>query len=855
MITATVIGGVAVAQSTDLVVATDGSGDYASIQAAVDAATDGDRIVIKQGTYVEAVDIRKDVTLIAPQGAMVTNTSAVNRSAGLLIHGDAEPEVRGLTITGWTYGVSAARTDGAWTVANVTITDAGRHGMALDQATGQWTVQDTTIRTIEGYGIDAFQTVDGRIRNVTIIDAGSGINLYETTGDWMVTDSQIEQVDEDGINTGAGGNGDWLIADTVVRQAGDTGIAGDNHDMGSPVVRNVTVDSVTDGMTFYDASANLTVTDATITNVTDSGLSVSGADGAWTVEDITVRNASDHGIDAYQATGGQVRNATITDARRGINLYATGGDWTVANTVIKRVDENGIDAGNGTTGTPLVRNVTIKKADRGLSFVASEADWTVTTTTVTGTTNASVVATETTGAWTLTASSFPDGTGVAVNATSAAVTGNASYNYWGATDGPSGDFNGSGGAAIGNLVVEPYYADTGQTTLGSSTDAGPTITTASDLPGSGTTADPYLVHNATALGVIETDLGARYALGADVDASALAAGAGFEPIGTQASPFTGTFDGRNHTINGLTIDRPGSDNVGLFGYTDSAIIRDVHLRNVSISGRRQVGGLIGWNVGTVRNVSVEGQVNGTANVGVVAGQNSDLVTKASAAGRANGTEVVGGLVGLNFELQSTISESYATARVNGSEDVGGLVGVNVAHTVVERSYATGRVTGTDSVGGLVGRNVRAAEITQTYAAGAVRGTTDVGGLVGTTGDGATVTASYWDTEASGQSRSAGNATGLQTSAMTGTAAETNMTGLAFGNEWTTTDRYPALTWQPGAETPKAGDPLVARFGGEDGRVGNLDVLQAVNAANSGGTIGGEPVTNLDILQLVNRANQ
>jgi PKD repeat protein len=51
------------------------------------------------------------------------------------------------------------------------------------------------------------------------------------------------------------------------------------------------------------------------------------------------------------------------------------------------------------------------------------------------------------------------------------------------------------------------------------------------------------------------------------------------------------------------------------------------------------------------------------------------------------------------------------------------------------------------------------------------------------------------------------------------------------------------------------DPLVARFGGGDDRIGNLDVLQAVNAANSGQEIGGEPVSNLDVLQLVNRANR
>jgi hypothetical protein len=52
----------------------------------------------------------------------------------------------------------------------------------------------------------------------------------------------------------------------------------------------------------------------------------------------------------------------------------------------------------------------------------------------------------------------------------------------------------------------------------------------------------------------------------------------------------------------------------------------------------------------------------------------------------------------------------------------------------------------------------------------------------------------------------------------------------------------------------AEDPLVTRFGGGDGQIDNLDILSAVNAANSGSSIGGDPVSNLDVLQLVNRAN-
>ena len=62
-------------------------------------------------------------------------------------------------------------------------------------------------------------------------------------------------------------------------------------------------------------------------------------------------------------------------------------------------------------------------------------------------------------------------------------------------------------------------------------------------------------------------LDGHYALGASIDASDTTGwngGAGFAPVGDEDSHFTGTFDGLGHTVSELTIDRPDTDNVGLF---------------------------------------------------------------------------------------------------------------------------------------------------------------------------------------------------------------------------------------------------------------------------------------------------
>ena len=49
----------------------------------------------------------------------------------------------------------------------------------------------------------------------------------------------------------------------------------------------------------------------------------------------------------------------------------------------------------------------------------------------------------------------------------------------------------------------------------------------------------------------------------------------WEPIGKSNKPFSGVFDGQNHTISNLCIRNYNQDRVGLFGCIDGATIRNV----------------------------------------------------------------------------------------------------------------------------------------------------------------------------------------------------------------------------------------------------------------------------------------
>jgi len=363
-----------------------------------------------------------------------------------------------------------------------------------------------------------------------------------------------------------------------------------------------------------------------------------------------------------------------------------------------------------------------------------------------------------------------------------------------------------------------------------------TGTAAADAPdcstvtynGDGTTSNPYEVGNVDQLQCIEEQgLDANYEVVSDIDASGTSGwngGDGFEPIGefnrTRDTEFNGTFNGRDHNITGLTINREDAFDIGMFSVVgrnvperSSGTVTNIGVvdADINVSNVTFVGGLAGGNAvrGNISGSYVTGKINRNnadmpGGVGGLVGGNGGIVTDSFASASINGTVNVGGLIGRNVGI---LNESYATGGLNGFAGAGGLVGTNLVS--ISESYATGVVNGSTAVGGLAGRN-RDATINESYAAGRVNGSNEVGGLVGLNSDDATVDDSYWDTETTGQSTSAGNALGLNTSEMTGSAATNNMIGFDFTTTWETVtnpDDYPILAFQ----TEDEDDPAPPNF--------------------------------------------
>ena len=368
--------------------------------------------------------------------------------------------------------------------------------------------------------------------------------------------------------------------------------------------------------------------------------------------------------------------------------------------------------------------------------------------------------------------------------------------------------------------------------------------------GAGIPSNPYKIRDWHELAAIGNNLTASYILMKDLDASSAGyavvagpdanEGKGWKPIGTLHEGFTGSLAGQGYEIRDLSINRVDEDAVGLFGYVDEgALIDSVGVVNVDVIGNDTVGGLVGYNGGTVSDSYSTGRITGGDVVGGLVGVNRGVVTDSFSSACVSGDERVGGLVGHNWGGTvrashaagsvtggefvgglagyvfggGTVGDSYASGNVTGGMSVGGLVGWNGVGTVtssyasgnvtgngvvgglvganldtLSNSYAAGVVTGEEWVGGLVGRNT--GTLSNSYAAGSVTGETSVGGLVGwNTG---TVSDSFWDVEASGMEESAGG-TGKTTAEMRNIDTFTDVATGGLHEPW---DMAPVAHFDP-----------------------------------------------------------
>lgn len=351
--------------------------------------------------------------------------------------------------------------------------------------------------------------------------------------------------------------------------------------------------------------------------------------------------------------------------------------------------------------------------------------------------------------------------------------------------------------------------------------------------------DPYIITNRFQLNAVRFLLDKDFELANDIvfepedfelGGAFLNDGFLWEPIGSASVPFTGTFDGKGFSIEGVRTNRGLQDYVGLFGKIEGVdSLNKATIRKLSVSGNmsgfRFVGGIAGMistNV-VAERLFYNGTVTGISSFETRAGGITGVLASDlshSGFGRqwvlSNGNKT-GGLAGKLVD--ANISHSYVQGDVLGPTtsrgSFGGLVGyvqasspVEISHSYFSGDLVTGNnnLAGFQGVGGLVGRMhnggvpANTLTFTQVYAAGRVKTTTEddanSGGLVGFDG-GATfvVDGAFWDQEGTGQVTS-----GITGGTDTGTPIETTAQAKLL-------ESY-AVWGESGADIAETGDDTI-----------------------------------------------
>jgi hypothetical protein len=342
--------------------------------------------------------------------------------------------------------------------------------------------------------------------------------------------------------------------------------------------------------------------------------------------------------------------------------------------------------------------------------------------------------------------------------------------------------------------------------------------------GSGTADDPYQIADISAwqkLTWSPLDWDKHFILTADIDFK----GMELIPIAMQSGQstsieglFSGVFDGQGFSLINFVMNLPEKSFVGLFGYVGpTGRIQNLGVEAASVIGTAYVGGLTGYNYGTITNCHTAGTVASPMQLlqdkrmihfGGLAGFNDGTISDCYAACSVSGYTYVGGLVGTN---SNTINNSYATGTVNGSNYVGGLCGQNYYNfrepfsSEIRNSFASVDVSGTSYVGGFAGSNNQG-RIIHCYSTGKPTGIDYVGGFCGSKSTGTSYedTGNFWYVQTSQK----------QTSAMgTGKTTVLMKTLSTFtGADWD----FASVWWLPEGDYPR----LIILFQDYSGGVGS-----------------------------------
>ena len=234
-----------------------------------------------------------------------------------------------------------------------------------------------------------------------------------------------------------------------------------------------------------------------------------------------------------------------------------------------------------------------------------------------------------------------------------------------------------------------------------------------DLNGKGTETEPFRITskedlekmrdhvNAQDRFILDTGdeayANAYYELTADI---VLDNSTNWNPIGrgsngiSSAYAFSGTFDGKGHTISGLYFKSNSNYyTFGLFGY-NSGTIKNLFVKDCNITGYFWNGVIAGINYGTIENCLTSGTIDGAFNNGGITGINrGGTIKNCLSTASAPNHDATNGIYGSSYDRVE--SGDTIPATIENNYYIDSVAGINVAgkvEPVSQTDLESGKIT-------------------------------------------------------------------------------------------------------------------------------------------------------------------
>lgn len=301
-------------------------GAHVSIQAAINAASAGDTIVIAPGAYNEAITVDKSLDIVGA-GSVTLDGTGLGGASGITITA-SNVSIDPVTVTNYAVnGIHVTTAISNLTLDGVATTNNGSNGIRLDADVAGFALTDVESTGNGSRGMEVHNLVDVTNMTMTRVDfshnSSQGVRLASTAtvDGWTVSDSHFDgnsygwSISESGSKVS-----NVTVTNSTFNENTNRGIYATSMEDASFTDVDV-IDNAVHGFVFWTASStqafeNITFDGVDFQNTAGTGslgLYVASFGAAAPVENLQVLNTTIDGFDRALSTTADPSELTVTN--------------------------------------------------------------------------------------------------------------------------------------------------------------------------------------------------------------------------------------------------------------------------------------------------------------------------------------------------------------------------------------------------------------------------------------------------------------------------------------------------------------------------------------------------------------